>query len=100
MASPEKQGKELVRHLSWLARINVTEEEAEQVLRDLEELKKLVDRVLEAPVEDVEPLYHPLDLTSPLREDEPGESLSQEEALANAAETEKGFVKAPRTVEG
>ncbi len=95
----EKHGRELAKHLSWLTRIAVSEEEAEEILKDIESLKKLVDRVLEAPVENVEPLYHPLDITGLLRDDEPVEGLSQEEALFNAAETEKGFFKAPRTVE-
>ncbi len=93
------EGIELVKHLSWLARIAIDEKEAEQVLKDIEELRRLIDKVLEAPVENVEPLYHPLDITSPLRDDKPKLSLSQEEALFNAAETEKGFIKAPRTIE-
>ena len=93
------QPRDLVKHLAWLARLRVSEDEAEEVLRDIEALRSLIERVLEAPVEGVEPLYHPLDLQSPLREDEPRPGLSQEEALLNAAAAEKGFFRAPRTVE-
>jgi aspartyl-tRNA(Asn)/glutamyl-tRNA(Gln) amidotransferase subunit C len=92
-------GRSLVKHLSWLARIEVSGEEEADVLRDIEALRKLIERILEAPVKDVPPLHHPLDIEGVLRDDEPEEGLSREEALMNAASEERGFVKAPRTVE-
>ncbi len=89
----------LIKHLSWLSRINVSEEEADELKQRIEAVKRLIDRLLEARVEDVEPLYHPHDKQGLVRPDTPEESLRQEDALLNPAKTENGFIVGPRTVE-
>jgi len=86
-------------HLAWLSRIRLSEEEREAIRRRLEAARRLVDRLLEAPIGDVEPLYHPSDEEGLLREDEPRPGLPRELALMNAARTEKGFIVGPRTLE-
>ena len=89
----------LLRHLAWLARIEVSPEEERVLARRLEKARRVIDRVLEAPVDEVEPLYHAAGVEGPLREDEPRPSMDREAMLANAAKTENGYVVAPRTVE-
>ena len=95
MEAPE----ELVRYLSRLSRVELRADEVGELLRGLEALRRLIERLLEAPVDDLPPMHHPLDLEGVLDEDEPRPGLSQEEALANAAGAERGFFRAPRTVE-
>jgi aspartyl-tRNA(Asn)/glutamyl-tRNA(Gln) amidotransferase subunit C len=51
--------------------------------------------VSELDLADVEPTAHPLDLVNVWAEDEPQESLSVEEALANAPDREAGFFRVP-----
>ncbi len=94
-----KEGRVDVDHLAWLARLSLSDDEKEEIRRSIEKIMEFINRLLEAPVEDVEPLYHPLDKEGLLRPDEPRPGLSQEEALMNAAETEDGYFKAPRTLE-
>lgn len=88
-----------IKHLAWLARIELTEEEAKELEERIRRARILIDRLLEAPVEGVEPLYHAAGTEGRLREDAPMPGLRREEALANAARSEKGFFVAPRTVE-
>ncbi|BES81482.1 Asp-tRNA(Asn)/Glu-tRNA(Gln) amidotransferase subunit GatC [Pyrodictium abyssi] len=88
-----------IRNLAWLSRISLDEEEAEELKRRTMKARKLIDVLLEARLEGVEPLYHPIDKEGLLRADEPSKSLDSEAALLNAAKTEKGFIVAPRTVE-
>jgi len=88
-----------VEHLAWLSRIELSEEERERLRARLEKARRIVDRILEAPVEGVEPLFHAAEAEGRLREDEPRAGLSREEALLNAAKTEEGYIVAPRTVE-
>ncbi|NPA05769.1 MAG: Asp-tRNA(Asn)/Glu-tRNA(Gln) amidotransferase subunit GatC [Crenarchaeota archaeon] len=95
----EKQPRIDIDHLAWLARLQLSEDEKEEIRRSIERIMEFINRLLEAPVEDVEPLYHPLDKEGLLRPDEPSPGLSQEEALMNAAATENGYFKAPRTLE-
>ena len=90
--------EERVKHLAWLARLELSQEE---VARFTGQLAKVLDyfKVLdEAEVEGVEPALNVLDLTNVMRDDEPGPTLSQEEALANAPAREDGYVEAPAMV--
>ncbi|MBC7109924.1 MAG: Asp-tRNA(Asn)/Glu-tRNA(Gln) amidotransferase subunit GatC [Archaeoglobi archaeon] len=89
--------EETVRHVSWLARIHLEENE----IRELrEELSKILEyfSVLDEVQEDVEPLYHVNELSNVFREDEPEEPLPREEVLRNAPKKENGYFKGPRIV--
>lgn len=88
-----------IAHLAWLARLALSEEEEEELRKRLRKARRLVDRILEARVEGVEPLYHPHDMEGRLREDEPLPGLDRESVLANAAQTEDGYIVGPRTIE-
>ena len=89
-----------IRHLAWLSRLELSEEEARELKRRLNAMRTLIDRLLNADTENVEPLYHPNeDEAGKLRDDVPGTGLERDYALLNAAKIEKGYVVAPRTVE-
>ncbi len=89
-----------LKHLSWLARIAVSEEEAKELEARMRAAKRLIDKLLSAPLPgDVEPLYHAAGKEGLLREDKPRPGLLQNDALANAARTENGYFVAPRTLE-
>jgi len=90
---------ELLSHLMWLARLELTDEEKKRIIMDLHNIIEFINKLFEIEVEDVEPLYHPLDKEGLLRDDIPKEHLRQEEVLVNAAAFENGYVKAPRTIE-
>ncbi|MEM4700237.1 MAG: Asp-tRNA(Asn)/Glu-tRNA(Gln) amidotransferase subunit GatC [Candidatus Nezhaarchaeales archaeon] len=90
--------EELVAHLAWLARLELTEEE---VRRFTEQLNRVLDyfKILdEADVEGVEPAFNVLGLSNVMREDEARPPLSQEEALSNVPASENGYVRAPPMV--
>ncbi len=88
-----------ITHLAWLARLSLSKDEEEELKRRLVKARQLIDRVLEAEVEGVEPLYHPHGMEGRLREDEPLPSLDRGDALLNASRTEDGYIVGPRTVE-
>jgi len=90
---------ELISHLMWLARLELTDEEKKRIAIDLHNIVEFINKLFEVKVEGVEPLYHPLDKEGLLRDDIPREHLRREEVLVNAAASENGYVKAPRTVE-
>ena len=84
-----------VLHVASLARLALTEEEVERFGEQLNVILEAVGKVAELELEGVEPTAHPLDLVNVWAEDEPRESLSVEDALANAPEREQGFFKVP-----
>ncbi len=88
-----------VRHVADLARLNLTEEEAELFGRQLDQVLDYVSQLEEAEVAHVEPTAHAVPVQDVLREDEPCCGLDRDVILANApAVRGKQFV-VPRMVE-
>ncbi|WP_020008038.1 Asp-tRNA(Asn)/Glu-tRNA(Gln) amidotransferase subunit GatC [Salinicoccus albus] len=86
-----------VKHIADLARIELQDEQAAEAFT--KELDKVVDYAHlldEVDLSSTEPMFHALDLTNVLREDEVVEPLSQEEALSNAKSTQDGQFKVPK----
>jgi len=82
-----------------LARIELTPEEEARLAPQLGEVLQYVEKLKELDVEGVEPTAHAVPLSNVLREDEPRESLSQEEALKNAPKSANGLFVVPKIVE-
>jgi aspartyl-tRNA(Asn)/glutamyl-tRNA(Gln) amidotransferase subunit C len=88
-----------VDHVARLARLHLTDEERERLAAQLKVILEHAERVQEVAAEDVPPTSHPLPRTNVFREDEPGECLPHEEAIAGAPEATEGRFKVPRIVE-
>ena len=82
-------------HVARLARLALTEEELDRFAGQLDAILEAVSKVAELDLADVEPTLHPLALSNVLAEDEPRPSLSVEEALANAPDSEDGAFRVP-----
>lgn len=89
MSEPEV-GAEAVEHVAALARIELTDEQVERLRADFAEILGYFDRLEEVPDVERQP-----ERVNVVRPDEPTDSLDQEEALANAEETEDGYFKGP-----
>jgi aspartyl-tRNA(Asn)/glutamyl-tRNA(Gln) amidotransferase subunit C len=88
-----------VEHVARLARLGLTDEEKDRLRRELGLILDHAARVAEVAAEEVPPTSHPIPRANVLRPDEPGPSLTQEEALANAPEVEDGRFKVPPILE-
>lgn len=82
-----------------LARIELTPDEEQRLASQLGEVLQYVEKLNELDVSNVEPTAHATPLSNVMREDEPRESLSQEEALRNAPKTANGLFMVPKIVE-
>ena len=89
--SDQPVSPEEVRHVAELARVDLDDEEVEEFTEQFGEILEAFETLDEVPETEAEP-----DLENVLRADEVRESLSQEEALRNAPETEDGYFKGPR----
>ncbi len=89
-----------LQHLARLARLELSPEEEGELLHDLNRMLGYFEKLGELDTEGVPEMQRPVSLVNVLREDVPGETFSQEEALALAPETREGFIQVPRTVEG
>ena len=77
-----------VLHVARLARLELPDDEVEQMREELSAILEAVGKVAELDLEGVEPTAHPLDVVNVWAEDEPLPCLSVDEALANAPDRE------------
>jgi aspartyl-tRNA(Asn)/glutamyl-tRNA(Gln) amidotransferase subunit C len=88
--------REEIEHISWLARIALSEEEKDLFEKQLSSILEYFAILDEAETTNVEPTHHVIGITDVVRQDEPGEGLPQSEALRNAPKEEQGYFKSPR----
>ena len=91
-------GRDWVLKIAGLARIKLSEEEVETFSLQFRDIINFVRQLEEVDTSGVAPFTPEFEKT-PMREDVPGETFSQEEALMNAPQKEKGFFVVPRIVE-
>lgn len=86
---------EEVRKVAENARISIEEEEVESFTQDFEEILGIFEKIEEIETDDVEPAFHPVDVEDRTREDEKGETLSEEEVFQNTDNVEDSQFKGP-----
>lgn len=91
--------KEEVHYVAHLARLKLSDEEAERLVGDMNRILDYVSTLQELDTEDVEPLEHVIDLEYRLRDDKAGEPLSHEDALKNAPDADSDYFRVPRVIE-
>jgi aspartyl-tRNA(Asn)/glutamyl-tRNA(Gln) amidotransferase subunit C len=84
-----------VRKVADLARLELSEGDIEIMARQLSAIVDYVNQLQSVNTDGVEPLAHALELHDIFRTDEPGQSLSAEEALANAPARKDNFYRVP-----
>lgn len=90
-----KLSKEEVKHVANLARLAITEEEAEKFAEQLGKITDFAEQLNELDTTNVEPTSHVLPLVNVLREDVAKEGLSREKVMLNVKEQEAGQIKVP-----
>lgn len=88
-----------VKHVAHLARLGITEEEAEKFTKQLDSIISFAEQLNELDTDNVEPTSHVLELKNVLREDIPAEGLPREEVLKNAPEHIEGQIMVPAIIE-
>jgi aspartyl-tRNA(Asn)/glutamyl-tRNA(Gln) amidotransferase subunit C len=88
-----------VDHIARLARLDLSEAERQRMQTELAQILGHAERIQALDLDDVEPTSHSIPLSNVMRPDEVRPSLTQEDALRNAPETEDGRIKVPRIIE-
>lgn len=88
----------LIDKLANLARLRFNGEEKEKIKVDLQNMIGLIEKMNELNTDDVEPLLHVSGNVNVMREDEVQGSISNEDALKNAAVSEKPFFIVPKVI--
>ena len=89
-----------VLHIATLARLRLTDAEAETYEGQLSEILNYVDKLNELDTTGVEPTTHAVELQMQLRDDEVEQRLEREDVLGGAPDRAEGHFRVPKVVEG
>lgn len=90
--------KDMVKRVASLCRLDLEEEELEELSTQMADIIRFVNQLSELDTEKVEPYIHNIDST-PMRDDIIGTTLDREKVLRNAPQREGGFFVVPKIVE-
>jgi aspartyl-tRNA(Asn)/glutamyl-tRNA(Gln) amidotransferase subunit C len=88
-----------VAYVAGLARINLTEEEANAFQKQLGDVLNYVEKLRQADVSRVEVAAHELPIFNVFREDAARDWFTAEQALSNASQKANGLFIVPKVVE-
>jgi aspartyl-tRNA(Asn)/glutamyl-tRNA(Gln) amidotransferase subunit C len=91
--------KDQVKHVAHLARLAITEEEAENFTKHLDSVITFAEHLNELDTEGVEPTSHVLGIKNVLREDKASQGLPIHEVMKNAPVQENNQFKVPSILE-
>ena len=91
--------REQVEHVANLARLNLTEEEKEQMITDMGVIIEFANRINQIDIDNISPTAHVIPINNVFREDNVNPSYSRDELLSNAPNKENGCYSVPRIVE-
>ena len=91
--------KQEVEHVGKLARLELSEQDKDTLTDQMSNILTYVETLNSIDTKGVAPTSHVLDINNVMRDDVPGKSLSQEQALANAPEKAAGHFKVPKIIE-
>ena len=92
--------REEVERVAALARLSLSDREADRFTADLDTILEYVETVRRVETDGIEPTSHPLPLATPIREDRAVEPMDPGLALANAPEHEAWAFVVPKVIEG
>jgi len=87
-----------VGHVATLARLALSDEEAAQLVTQLNEIFSYVEKLNELDTEGIEPTSHVLALANVFREDELRPSLPVDQVFQNAPDWENDLFQVPKII--
>ncbi|MBE7097525.1 Asp-tRNA(Asn)/Glu-tRNA(Gln) amidotransferase subunit GatC [Bacillus cereus] len=90
---------ENVKHVAHLARLAITDQEAEKFQKQLDAIVTFAEQLNELDTTDVKPTTHVLTMKNVMREDVPEKSLPVEEVLKNAPDHKDNQIRVPAVLE-
>ncbi|KRG14378.1 Asp-tRNA(Asn)/Glu-tRNA(Gln) amidotransferase subunit GatC [Lederbergia galactosidilytica] len=91
--------KEQVLHVAHLARLEMSEKEAENFSSQLADIIAMADTLNELNTDNIEPTSHVFAQKNVMREDKKVEGLPLEDVLKNVPEEEDGQIKVPSIID-
>ncbi|ABS20660.1 Asp-tRNA(Asn)/Glu-tRNA(Gln) amidotransferase subunit GatC [Bacillus cytotoxicus] len=90
---------ENVKHVAHLARLAITDQEAEKFQKQLDAIVTFAEQLNELDTTNVKPTTHVLTMRNVMREDVPEQGLPVEEVLKNAPDHKENQIRVPAVLE-
>lgn len=91
--------KEDVDYVADLAHLQLSDEESESLVSDMNQILDFMTTLEEVDTSEVEPLEHVIDLEYRLRDDKADSPVDHEDALKNAPDADTDYFRVPRVIE-
>ena len=91
--------QEIVRTICYLARLEIDEDKAQKIEKDLKTIIELIGGLSSIDTTNIEPLYSPLEKTALKHEDILNSDNQKEKFLQNAPHSNDDYFLVPRFVE-
>ena len=91
--------KEIFRTICYLARLEIDEDKAQKIEKDLETIIELIGGLSSIDTTNIEPLYSPLEKTALKHEDILNSDNQKQKFLQNAPNANDDYFLVPRVVE-
>ena len=91
----DKLSVDEVKHVAYLARIELSDKDIEKYRVQLKSLMDEIDKIKDIKDFDEDEMFTPVAHETRLREDTPGEMLDYKTALKNAPKTNGNFIEVP-----
>jgi aspartyl-tRNA(Asn)/glutamyl-tRNA(Gln) amidotransferase subunit C len=88
-----------VKRIAHLARIEITDAEADEALAQLNGIFRLIEQLQSVDTRGIEPMSHPLGGAQRLRSDEVTEADARDANMRNAPAQQDGLFLVPRVIE-
>jgi aspartyl-tRNA synthetase len=98
LSKPERISEEEVKHVAKLARLSVTDAEAEVYQKELNAVLQHFETLQGLDTESADPMSHVLEMKNIWREDVPKGSTKTDSLLSNAPDRESGYYKVPKII--
>ncbi|GAB6093597.1 Asp-tRNA(Asn)/Glu-tRNA(Gln) amidotransferase subunit GatC [Furfurilactobacillus curtus] len=95
----EPISREEVEHVAELAKLSLTDEQAQKFTSQLDEIIEMIEGLNEVNTDEVAPTTNMADATAILREDVAVNAHQKAALLAEAPDTEDGFIKVPAIID-
>lgn len=87
-----------VDHISWLSKIEIPENEKEEIIFQLQKVLDWFKQIDEVNTEGEEPLFNLSGVENTLREDKTDNTITREEVMSNTSREFNKFFRAPKTL--
>ena len=90
---------EEVEKIAKLAKLKFKEDEIEKFTKQMNDILEYMEQLNEINTDDIEPLYHVIEVGNVLRKDDVKQSSPKEEILKNAPVKSNDFILVPKIIQ-